>query len=437
MTAVGIRTGSIPALSFLLFAAVPSAAQEIVELPAEDRRLDPGLEDVYRVGSFDGPEWQQFGEVHDVAFDAAGNLYLLDTHALKVTVVDRTGGLLRTIGRPGDGPGEFDFPGQLAVMADGRVVVADVSGHRAFHLYESNGEFDRNARVGDDLLGIAGRIYADGGGRDALVLSGRLISIESMRPADEEDPLGTRAVVRLALGGDRVVRETIARAWAPPPVGTITFSVEGHEVTTGGQTPPPRIFDPGLFVGPLPGGGVAFSDSSAYAVKIVEADGTPSRTLTRPFRPQPVTDPIVKAEIERQLEEYVAEASSSGERPRVVVDGRTGERIAAPVDNARREGLMRSRRPFLEALPVADEVPVVLDLRTTRDGRIWVRRRGDDLLGEGPIDVLTADGRYLGSYPAETVMPAAFGPGGLLAFVERDEFGMNTVVVRRLGIGGG
>ena len=51
----------------------------------------------------------------------------------------------------------------------------------------------------------------------------------------------------------------------------------------------------------------------------------------------------------------------------------------------------------------------------------------------GPIDLLTADGGYLGTYPADaTRMPSAFGPDGLVAFIERDELDVPTVVVRRL-----
>lgn len=99
------------------------------------------------------------------------------------------------------------------------------------------------------------------------------------------------------------------------------------------------------------------------------------------------------------------------------------------------EGLIASRRAYLDALPFADEVPVVLDLRTTWEGRIWVRRRAENLIGDGPIDVLTTDGRYLGSYSSDTAMPAAFGPAGLLAFVERDELGVNMVVVKRVAAG--
>ena len=206
----------------------------------------------------------------------------------------------------------------------------------------------------------------------------------------------------------------------------------GQEITTGDQTPPPRTFDPGLFVGPLPGGGVAFSDSSAYEIKVVDADGAISRILSRPFHPQPVTDRILEAEIERQIEEFAEQQAAMSAQPRIAVDGRTGNVVDGVPRDMMLEGLVRSQRICLEALPFADEVPVVLDVRTTWEGRIWVRRRGDDLLSDGPIDVLTMDGRYLGSYPSDTAMPDAFGPDGLVAFVETDELGVNTVVVKRL-----
>ena len=43
------------------------------------------------------------------------------------------------------------------------------------------------------------------------------------------------------------------------------------------------------------------------------------------------------------------------------------------------------------------------------------------------------DGRYLGTYPAGAVaMPDAFGPDGLVAFIERNEQDVQTVVVRRM-----
>ena len=426
------RLRSAIPLSLFLLSAIPAAAQDIIVLPADDRPLAAAFEEVFRVGSFDGPEWQQFGAIFEAAFDGAGNLYLLDLHAYRVVVVDSAGELVRFIGRYGAGPGEFSFPDQLTVMADGRAVVGDIAGHRSFQVFGSDGTLDRYVRTGEDLLNVRGRIYPDGGGRDAVVVSGGLTTIEGMRPPGAEDPPGKRPIVRLALDGGAVVRETITYAWAPPSAGIITFRVNGHEITTGDQTPPPRTFDPGLFVGPLPGGGIAFSDSTTYAIKLTGPDGAVSRILRRPFSPQPVTDRILEAEIERQLDEYVAAEASLSAQPQRVIDGRTGDAVDALPRDMMLEGLKRTRRAYLEVLPSADEIPVVVDMRTTWEGEIWVRRRGEDLLSDGPIDVLTADGRYLGSYPSDTAMPTAFGPGGLLAFVEKDEAGLNTVVVKRV-----
>ena len=60
-------------------------------------------------------------------------------------------------------------------------------------------------------------------------------------------------------------------------------------------------------------------------------------------------------------------------------------------------------------------------------------RRGDELLQDGPIDVLTAGGDYVGTYrTGATRIPDAFGPDGLAAFIELDELDVATVVVRRL-----
>ena len=419
-------------LAYFLPAAGALRAQQIIELPAEDRALDADFDEVYRVGSIDGPEWQYFGRIIDAAFDGAGNLYLLDIDAVTVVVVDTSGDLVRTIGKSGNGPGEFDFPRDLAVLEDGRVIVSDVPRHRAFQMYESDGTFDRNVRVGDDLLGIAGRIHPDRGGDDAVVLSGYLRSIESMRPANLQPSPGKRPILRFALEGDRAIREAIYWAWAPPSAGVVEFRLGGRTISTEGQAPPPRTFDPPLVAGVLPGGAIAFSDSSAYAIKILGPDWAVFRILYRPFDPVPVTDRLVDAEIQRQLDEEAVMGEEDANRPRTIVNARTGETVQGTLSREMREGLMRSRRAFFEALPTADEVPVVRDLRTTWEGEIWVRRRGDDLLGDGPIDVITPDGRYLGSYPDDTPMPDAFGPDGLVAFLETGELGESIVVVRRV-----
>ena len=135
--------------------------------------------------------------------------------------------------------------------------------------------------------------------------------------------------------------------------------------------------------------------------------------LTRPFQPEPVTARIRDREIERQLEEEEERAA------------RRNSRFAA--------ALAEMARERIQNMEFYHEVPVVRDLQTSWEGTIWVLRRGEEPASDGPIDVLTPDGRYIGTFAAgTTAMPDAFGPDGLAAFIERDEFDVASVVVRRL-----
>ena len=94
-------------------------------LPAQDVPLSLDLEEVYRVGGVNAPEWGQFGFAGFVSFDGSGNLYILEPSRPLVTVLNTRGGLLRIIGREGEGPGEFVSPSKLLVWRDGRVAVLD------------------------------------------------------------------------------------------------------------------------------------------------------------------------------------------------------------------------------------------------------------------------------------------------------------------------
>ena len=67
------------------------------------------------------------------------------------------------------------------------------------------------------------------------------------------------------------------------------------------------------------------------------------------------------------------------------------------------------------------------------EDRIWVARRGPMGQEDGPTDIVTPDGNYIGTLPPEGLRtPDAFGPGGLMAYIERDEMDVPTVRVVRL-----
>lgn len=104
---MGWRRGANGVAAAALLVMTPVAGQEVVELLGEDRRLGADFEEVFRIGSFDGDTWETFGEIGGAAFDARGNLYVVDRQASRITVVDRDGAFVREIGQMGEGPGEF------------------------------------------------------------------------------------------------------------------------------------------------------------------------------------------------------------------------------------------------------------------------------------------------------------------------------------------
>ena len=77
---------------------------------------------------------------------------------------------------------------------------------------------------------------------------------------------------------------------------------------------------------------------------------------------------------------------------------------------------------------------VIAGLAVDREDRLWIARMGSG--GDetsGTTDVVAANGEYIGTLPADGPRsPAAFGPGGLMAYIESDEMDVQTVRVIRL-----
>lgn len=359
-------------VAFAVCSATASAvsAQDVVELPAEDRFLSADFEELYRVGSVVGGDWDTFGAVAAVDFDGAGNLYVLDSQAAQITIVDPQGSLVRRFGRRGDGPGELSGEAwAFSVWRDGRIAVYD-AGKRAFVVFGADGGFDRQVPLeGPTFISIP-ELQAD-------PVSMSVVSTGEVQYLDWTPlaPASFRYVMRYGLSREQAEVDTVAAGWQPGTAG--------------------MAFAPVFKVGVLPNGGVAFTDSSTFMISILGPDGAVSDVLTRPLRPEPVT--------RQHKAEYL-------------------ERDRAPY-----------RRAQLESTVFHHEIPVVRDLRTSWEGTIWVRRGSDEPDSDGPIDLITADGRYLGTFTRDaTDLPSAFGPDGLVAFVESDELDVQTVNVKRL-----
>ena len=183
------------------------------------------------------------------------------------------------------------------------------------------------------------------------------------------------------------------------------------------------MFAPRLLAAPLPGG-IAYVDSTTYAVTVASPTGG-VRVLTRAVSPREVTEGLKDAWREITIEYMTTEWAEE----------------VAGVEGPMPEQVKQSLAEFVHRWTFAGEVPVVRSLKADWEGQLWVERTGEEITPEGlaggPIDIVSLEGDYVGTYPAGSLpMPAAFGPGGLLAFLETDSLGAISVVVKRPSGGG-
>lgn len=186
------------------------------------------------------------------------------------------------------------------------------------------------------------------------------------------------------------------------------------------------MFEPKLLFGALPGGGLAYTDSSAYTVRILDPGGVSRRNIRRPFGPRLVTDDVREREIQRRME--AMEAGDGPQAQIILGDGEGG--ATRTLDRETTRSMLEAAIPGLQFFP---EIPVIRNLATGWGGLIWVERSGEDPSQGGVIDLLDSSGHYVGSFAeGATSFPVAFGPEGLTAFLEPDEMGVPVIEVRRL-----
>jgi len=102
-------------------------------------------------------------EPNDVATDPAnGDIYVAESHTNvedpnlvgRISVFDRSGKFLRTIGKTGMGPGEFRTPHMIKFDSQGRLVVADRHNHR-IQILTKDGKFVAEYRDFSRASGLA------------------------------------------------------------------------------------------------------------------------------------------------------------------------------------------------------------------------------------------------------------------------------------------
>ena len=173
-------------------------------LDGPDATLSAVTEEVFTVGSVMGDDWDTFGSVRSVHFDAQANLHIFDSQADHILVVGPDGSLVRTVGGKGEGPGEF---GNVMTAIGARDGSYTVMGFTQIDLIEPGGEFVRRITLDPMTTGI---VMAD-----MALPDGRLITDQIVRMGDdEEEPGEGRPIHIFPLDGTEP--ELLYTAWELP-----------------------------------------------------------------------------------------------------------------------------------------------------------------------------------------------------------------------------
>jgi len=394
-----MRSSWFPVIALVISAmpGAPVGAQEIVTLPAADRALSARTQPLFSVGRADGREWEVFGSIGAVAFDADENLYVLDRQNARISVFDSAGRHVRTFGRRGGGPGEFGRPLGMAVLSDGQVVVSDVT-RSSFSIFGRDGSFRRSEPFAQGSLVVGSQLAAHPLGG---VVSRAIGNPGSSDPA----ALGDETLLwhRLGAGAARTVYTISTRR-----------DRAGIASRRGAQR---LVFSPGTHFALLAGGSMAIVTEETYTIRITNSQGRVSRVLRRNIPPRRVTAGDREHERERRAAAY-------GRPGGLVVVGAGGELPA---------GLRAEMAAALQDVEFASVMPVIDEVQTDAYGNLWVERSGASLDEDGPIDLISPDGQYVGTLTG-VALPQAFSRRGRIAQVRTNELGVEEVVVHRLTV---
>ncbi len=352
-----------------------SAGVALITSGGEDRLLDWGREEVFRIGGGEeGPESFYVVTHGSVGHDDAGRIYVLDFRAKHVVVFNHDGSYRRTMGGPGEGPGELTSPNSIAVAPDGSVSVFDF-GKGGLVRYDAEGA----------TLAVASFPFYPwpGAGRHISVTLGGMV-VATMLPPEVPDTF--RYALQFVSDRDTVI--LAQRSFPRPPMARYC----------GGGLNLPVIFEAQL-TWTAEETSIALARSADYEVDVLRD----------------------RALVQRIRRELPARNATSDLAAQEIGEGYRVNFGSGPCTIPPRE--MVEKRGFAEFIPWVNALAV------SPTGEVWVQRKVVGSSTDGPVDVFDRTGVYVGTWPEGSPFPLFFlGPNRFSA-VFTDEFDVARLVV--------
>ena len=371
------------------------------------------------IGVEEGSEEYTFGQITEVEVGPAGEIHVFDRQVPALRVYDTAGRFIRTLGRKGGGPGEYEAANGVGVHRDGRVVLWD-AGKASINVYAADGTSQTSWPVpGGGGFYTSNGLFTDTAG--STYIRTTIADPPKTGNAPQSRVFGTSGLVKWNREG--VVVDSLAPPESPIQPTYITAQREGS--MSRNSVP----FAPGFSWTFSPHGYFVSARTDRYAVTLSRPQGKPIR-------------------IEREME---AVAVDDEERADAELIATAGMRMTDPTWRWSGPSIP-TVKPFIRAISAGE------------DGRIWVSiarpgervpegeraappsvqvgeaRRVPDPKWRQPLvyDVFEPSGRFLGrvSAPAKTTFRAMRGDH--VWAVRRDSLDVEQVVRYRLtpGLGG-
>ena len=372
-----------------------------------------GLTQEVAIGVEEGADEYTLGQITEVEVGPGGEIHVFDRQVPVLRMYDSAGRHVRTLGRKGGGPGEYEAANGLGVHRDGRVVLWD-AGKASINVYDAAGETSTSWPVpGGGSFYTSNALFTDTAGNTYI------------RTTIADPPKSGNALQGRVFGVTGLVKwnrdGTVVDSLMPPPSPIEPAYIVAQRKTSTSRNSVP--FAPSFAWTFSPLGYFVSARTDRYAIDL----GLPDGKVVR---------------IEREMEPVAVDA-----------DERADAELIATANMRMTDPTWRWSGPSIPSTK-----PFIRSILTGDDGRIWVSvARPGERVPEGerapppsvqtgqvpprpdpkwrqPLvyDVFEPNGRYLGrvAAPAKTNFRAMRGDH--VWAVRRDSLDVEQVVRYRL-----
>ena len=313
----------------------------VIRNPEEPRfgQLNPELEENLSIGD-DADGRFQFYQAYSIALDSEENIYVLDSGNCRVQKFNKNGGYVKTIGRKGQGPGEFVNP--LALYIDGHDNLY-VSEGRKMHVFDRSGELRKSHVLENNIRDF----FVD---EDGHIITFCMIT---------DDEGSKKIIVKLDMEGKII--QTFAEY---TDVEAVRNQTEGGSVMTFKAY---HQYNYWVYLHPVNTERFVYAYPSDYRLNLADSEGMPFLRIEKEEAPSPIT---------REEKDFIMSGIERRARQR---------QIKLTEDVLEAACQFPSHRPFFHLILVDDA------------GRIYVRtaRSVLDRSSGASFDIFDEQGYYL------------------------------------------